>query len=69
MCAVPLAALVYNCLAAPPRLTTAGLLAQDFGARDPFEGELSSNFGDRVLGNADTSHIVRRARDRSVAPS
>ena len=32
---------------------------QDFGARDPFAGEVESNFTDRVLGNADTSHIIR----------
>ncbi len=40
---------------------TADQAAQNFGARDPFEGEVKSNFGDKVLGNADTSHIVRRA--------
>jgi len=45
---------------------TADQAAQNFGARDPFEGEVKSNFGDKVLGNADTSHIVRRA-DREAA--
>ena len=33
---------------------------QDFGARDPTAGEVASNFTDRVLGNADTSHIIRQ---------
>lgn len=40
---------------------TAGLLPQDFGARDPFEGELKSNFADKVLGNSDTLHIIKCA--------
>ncbi|KAK9793211.1 hypothetical protein WJX73_009509 [Symbiochloris irregularis] len=31
----------------------------DIGARDPFEAELTSNFGDKVLGNSDTYHIIR----------
>ncbi|KAK9908422.1 hypothetical protein WJX75_007648 [Coccomyxa subellipsoidea] len=35
------------------------LAGEDFGARDPTEGEISSNFGAKVLGNADTSHIIR----------
>ena len=33
---------------------------QDFGARDPYEAEVKSNFANKVLGNADTSHIIRR---------
>ncbi len=37
------------------------LSAQDFGARDPTAGEIASNFTDKVLGNADTSHIIRQA--------
>ncbi|KAK9832005.1 hypothetical protein WJX81_007888 [Elliptochloris bilobata] len=31
----------------------------DIGARDPFEGEVKSNFADKVLGNADTAHVIR----------
>ena len=33
--------------------------AQDFGARDPFPAELESNFGEKVLGNWDTEHIIK----------
>ena len=33
---------------------------QNFGARDPTAGETESNFTDKVLGNADTSHIIRQ---------
>jgi hypothetical protein len=32
---------------------------QDFGSRDPTPGELASNFSDKVVGNWDTSHIIR----------
>lgn len=32
---------------------------QDFGARDPTAGELGSNFGDKVLGNYNTEHIIK----------
>ena len=32
---------------------------QDFGARDPTAGELESNFGEKVLGNYDTEHIIK----------
>ncbi|BDA44983.1 probable pterin-4-alpha-carbinolamine dehydratase at C-terminar half [Coccomyxa sp. Obi] len=35
------------------------LVGEDFGARDPTAGEIASNFTDKVLGNADTSHIIR----------
>lgn len=31
----------------------------DFGARDPFEGELATGFTDRPLGYADTEHQVK----------
>ena len=34
---------------------------QDFGARDPYEAEVKSNFANKVLGNADTSHVIRHA--------
>lgn len=37
----------------------AGCLLQNFGARDPTAGELASNFSDKVLGNFDTSHIIK----------
>lgn len=32
---------------------------QDFGARDPTAGELGSNFGEKVLGNYNTEHIIK----------
>jgi 4a-hydroxytetrahydrobiopterin dehydratase len=32
---------------------------QNFGARDPTAGEIASNFGDKVLGNWDTEHIIK----------
>lgn len=33
--------------------------AQDIGARDPTAGEIESNFGDKVLGNYNTEHIIK----------
>lgn len=39
---------------------TADVPLQNFGARDPTAGETESNFTDKVLGNADTSHIIRQ---------
>lgn len=33
--------------------------APEFGARDPTAGELASNFGDKVLGNYNTEHIIK----------
>lgn len=33
--------------------------SQNFGARDPTAGEIASNFGDKVLGNWDTEHIIK----------
>ncbi|PRW60065.1 pterin-4-alpha-carbinolamine dehydratase [Chlorella sorokiniana] len=35
------------------------LMGEDFGARDPTAGELGSNFGDKVLGNYNTEHIIK----------
>ncbi|CAG9461368.1 unnamed protein product [Pedinophyceae sp. YPF-701] len=32
---------------------------EDFGARDPFEAELATNFNETSLGEADTSHIIK----------
>lgn len=32
---------------------------EDFGARDPYAAELESNFGDKVLGNWNTDHIIK----------
>merc|ERR1711934_57764 len=29
------------------------------GARDPFEGEISTGFGEKVLGNPDTEHVIK----------
>jgi 4a-hydroxytetrahydrobiopterin dehydratase len=34
-------------------------MMQGFGARDPFAEEVASNFGEKVLGNYDTEHIIR----------
>ncbi|KAL3698451.1 hypothetical protein R1sor_012527 [Riccia sorocarpa] len=31
---------------------------EDWGARDPFPAEIESNFGDKVLGNAGTEHVI-----------
>ena len=31
----------------------------EWGARDPTSSELESNFSDKVLGNWDTSHVIR----------
>lgn len=30
----------------------------DFGARDPFDAEIESNFGEKVLGNGNTEHKI-----------
>ncbi|GAQ77875.1 pterin-4-alpha-carbinolamine dehydratase [Klebsormidium nitens] len=35
------------------------LVGEDFGARDPFAGEIASDFGNKVLGNADTEHKIK----------
>ena len=35
------------------------LVGEDFGARDPYAGELESNFGEKVLGNFDTEHVIK----------
>jgi 4a-hydroxytetrahydrobiopterin dehydratase len=35
------------------------LLGEDFGARDAYAGEIESNFGEKVLGNWDTEHIIK----------
>jgi hypothetical protein len=32
---------------------------QNMGARDPTPGELASNFGDKVLSNWDTNHLIK----------
>lgn len=42
---------------------TADIPVQNFGARDPTAGEIESNFTSKVLGNADTSHIIRQETD------
>ena len=39
---------------------------QNFGARDATAGEIESNFTDKVLGNADTSHIIRQDTDAQI---
>jgi 4a-hydroxytetrahydrobiopterin dehydratase len=36
-----------------------GLRDGEFGARDPFAAEVESNFSEKVLGNYDTSHVIR----------
>ncbi|GBF94589.1 hypothetical protein Rsub_06704 [Raphidocelis subcapitata] len=56
--------------AAPPRRRAAdvrvrvqnaekALFGEDFGARDPYAAELESNFGEKVLGNWNTDHIIK----------
>ncbi|KXZ55031.1 hypothetical protein GPECTOR_3g192 [Gonium pectorale] len=32
---------------------------ENFGARDPFAGEIATNFGENVLGNYNTEHIIK----------
>jgi hypothetical protein len=32
---------------------------QDFGARDPTPGEIGSNFGEKIVMNWDTEHIIK----------
>lgn len=32
---------------------------EDFGARDPYAAEIESNFGEKVLGNWNTDHIIK----------
>eukprot|EP01025_Chloroclados_australasicus_P051809 TRINITY_DN6037_c1_g1_i1.p1 TRINITY_DN6037_c1_g1~~TRINITY_DN6037_c1_g1_i1.p1 ORF type:complete len:214 (-),score=29.44 TRINITY_DN6037_c1_g1_i1:246-887(-) len=32
---------------------------EDFGARDPFVGELATGFGEKPLGNMNTEHIIK----------
>lgn len=46
------------CAGVDPRAEKA-LLGEDFGARDPTAGELGSNFGEKVLGNYNTEHIIK----------
>ncbi|KAG2494002.1 hypothetical protein HYH03_007929 [Edaphochlamys debaryana] len=36
-----------------------GLFGDNFGARDPFAGELETGFGEKVLGNYNTEHIIK----------
>jgi 4a-hydroxytetrahydrobiopterin dehydratase len=35
------------------------LFGEDFGARDPYAAEIESNFGEKVLGNYNTDHIIK----------
>lgn len=39
--------------------TEKALFGENFGARDPFAGEIESNFGEKVLGNYNTEHIIK----------
>lgn len=32
---------------------------QDFGARDPFPGELATNFSEKSLGHENTEHMIK----------
>ncbi|KAG2430761.1 hypothetical protein HYH02_013600 [Chlamydomonas schloesseri] len=36
-----------------------GMFGENFGARDPFAGEIETNFGEKVLGNYNTEHIIK----------
>eukprot|EP00884_Botryococcus_braunii_P000804 jgi/Botrbrau1/10724/Bobra.357_1s0025.1 len=40
-------------------VNASGLDLGDLGARDPTPAEVASNFGEKVIGNWDTSHIIR----------
>lgn len=35
------------------------MFGDNFGARDPYAAELESNFGEKVLGNWNTDHIIK----------
>ncbi|PSC76700.1 pterin-4-alpha-carbinolamine dehydratase [Micractinium conductrix] len=35
------------------------LMGEDFGARDATAGEIGSNFGEKVLGNYNTEHVIK----------
>jgi hypothetical protein len=47
------------CVARLSRSTPCFAVIQDFGARDPFVGEIVTGFGNTPLGNADTMHNVK----------
>ncbi|PNW88881.1 hypothetical protein CHLRE_01g049000v5 [Chlamydomonas reinhardtii] len=36
-----------------------GMFGENFGARDPFAGEIETNFGEKVLGNYNTEHLIK----------
>lgn len=36
-----------------------GMFGEDFGARDPTVGEIETGFGEKVLGNYNTEHIIK----------
>ncbi|KAL7146637.1 hypothetical protein ABFS83_06G055000 [Erythranthe nasuta] len=40
------------------RVQSGGIELGDFGARDPFDAEIESNFGDKVLGFQSTEHKI-----------
>jgi len=35
------------------------MMGEDFGARDPYAAEIESNFGEKVLGNWNTEHLIK----------
>ena len=47
------------CVARLSRSTPCFAVVQDFGARDPYVGEIVTGFGNTPLGNADTMHNVK----------
>jgi hypothetical protein len=40
-------------------LAAAAACFQDWGARDPTPGEIGSNFGEKIVMNWDTEHIIK----------
>jgi hypothetical protein len=56
---VDMAVADYSNFALEPQRTHQLTALQDFGARDPFAAEIESNFGEKVLGNYNTDHIIK----------
>ena len=48
-----------RCYAGLDGNTEKALFGDNFGARDPYAGEIESNFGEKVLGNYNTEHIIK----------
>lgn len=49
----------FRCNAGLDPSAERALVGENFGARDPFAAEIESNFGEKVLGNYNTEHIIK----------